>query len=78
MIIEKIVIYTNYRLQNNVKDVQETSFEEIEGFCGILLLLGVLKKKHIEINEIWSSKYIHYSQNACATMSNINFDERNF
>ena len=52
-IINKIVIYTNKRLDENV---QKAKAKKIKGFYGALLLLSVLGQIHIEMNEIYNIK----------------------
>lgn len=74
---------TNQRLDLEMSDDQrqhdctfeDVTVDEVYGFLGILLLLGTLKKRDIEIDEIWSEKEnaLHRVPQIIATMSRQRF-----
>ena len=76
-IVEKIISFTNKSFEKNTRLDQYLSFPldfiEFRGFIGIFLLLGVLKKNGVEINEIWSPDSLHFCKYASAAMSRSRF-----
>ena len=52
-IINKIVFYTNKRLKSGVR---KTTANEIKGFFGCMLLMGLLRKGHVEIKDIYNAQ----------------------
>jgi hypothetical protein len=45
---------------------------EIKAYVGLLILFGALKKKSVEISEMWSPGNDHHSHWATASMSRYN------
>ena len=45
------------------------SILEIKAYIGLLLLFGVLKKRHVDIQEIWSPGNLHHFDYATSAMS---------
>ena len=82
-LVRNIASYTNERLEKDVNDSQrqhdcidhEVTIDEIYGYMGILLMLGILKKKDVEIDEIWCEKddAIHRIPWVLCTMSRQRF-----
>ena len=62
--MRNIVSYTNERLEQDVEDSQrqhdcidhDVIIDEVYGYIGIILMLGIFKKREVEIDEIWSEK----------------------
>lgn len=76
--VRLIVDYTNTRIASeNVEHRQdrEVTIDEIYAYIGILVLLGVLKKRNVEISDIWceNSGAFHRVDFVCATMSRERF-----
>ena len=71
-IVRTIVEFTNIRLskKNIAADV---SIDEFYAYIGILTLLGVLKKRSVDVSEIWNEKSVHYIDVVCATMTRERF-----
>jgi hypothetical protein len=63
-IVNKIVFYTNKRLAQSVSDEWRTheniqddvSTDEMYAYFGSLLLLGVLRKRKVDCNDLWNNK----------------------
>ena len=53
----------------------ELEVDELRSFIGLLLLFGVLKKRDVEISEIWCSTSIHYVPQAQAAMPRDRFKQ---
>lgn len=71
-IVRTIVEFTNTRLDHEHLD-PDFSIDEFYAYVGILTLLGVLKKRSVDITEIWSEKSIHYIDAVAATMTRERF-----
>ena len=69
-IVDKIVEYTNKRLFDDEKPI---THDEMIGFFGLMLLLGVTKKSDIEISEIYNPASPHHSDWATACMPRDRF-----
>jgi len=63
-IVNKIVLSTNQRIQG-----KELTALEFRAFCGVLLLFGVTKKHDVEINEIYTTQSVNFSEWAAVCMS---------
>ncbi len=57
---------TNHRLPD---DVPEVTDNEITGYIGILIILGLTKKRNIDVDQIWSPSSIHYFEYVTLIMS---------
>ena len=62
--------YTNLRMPRNEVPTNEV---ELRSLIGLLLFFGVTKKKHVDINEIWSTDSVHHMDYATATMTRDRF-----
>ena len=58
--------------------------EEIYAYIGIIILLGITKKSHVPVHELWSEESIHFASFAAVALSrerfqliaqNITFDD---
>ena len=80
-ILEIIIKSTNQKIQTfslNKEYARENILQpvtkiELRSFIGILLLLGFLKKGHVDVNKIWSNESLHFCYMASATMSRDRF-----
>lgn len=68
--IRHICTCTNKRLPD---DVLEVTDNEIESYIGILILLGVTKKRNVDIDQIWSPSSMHYLEYVSLVMSRSRF-----
>ena len=97
--VERITNYTNkrislidnskltnesYKLKRNILENAKITPDEVYGFIGILILLGITKKSNVSIESLWKTGSLHYAPFAAATMSreryqliskNITFDD---
>ena len=73
-----------YNKQLTVLTNKDISINEMYAFIGILILLGITKKSHVSISELWSESSIHFAPFAVSAMSrerftlitkNITFDD---
>lgn len=81
--VRKIAEYTNKRLDKDMDDelrehentLTDVTIDEIYGYIGIIIMLGVTKKKDIEIDQIWSEKddAVHYLPWVVCCMSRQRF-----
>lgn len=73
IIITKLVEYTNMRIkyENRRKNKNNAclTYDELRGFIGLLILLGVTHKNSVEVAEIWSEESANHFFMATATMS---------
>ena len=67
--LQKICDWTN-----ELKHI-ELSIEELRGYISVLLLFGILKKRDIDVSEIWSANSIHYVPQAKTAMARDRFSE---
>ena len=98
-IVQVITNYTNKRIQwidySSIKNVKyrhqrqrqvknPLTVEELYAFIGLFRLIGITKKTHLALDELWSVKSIHYLPIAAAAMTrerfqliakNITFDD---
>lgn len=68
-IINKIIEYTNKRMNDNEK----ISYKEFKAFIGLLLIFGVTGKNNIDINDIWMIGSPHHFDWASAAMPRDRF-----
>ena len=59
MILDKIVEYTNIRLNLKKINARPVTLNEIKAFIGLLILFGFAHKSKISINFFWSKKSCH-------------------
>ena len=71
-----------HQRQRQVKN--PLTVEELYAFIGLFILIGITKKTHLALDELWSEKSIHYLPIAAAAMTrerfqliakNITFDD---
>jgi hypothetical protein len=62
-----------YKKQKERQFKNLVSTNEIYAFIGVLLLLGITKKSHVSINELWSEDSIHFAEFAAAAFSRERF-----
>ena len=55
--------------RTNVLRKRQLSIEELRCFFGLLLLFGVLKKRDVEISELWNSTSLQFVPEAKAAMN---------
>ena len=61
---------TNKRLPDDKPEITE---DQLLSYIGVLLILGVTKKRNVDISEIWSPNSTHYLDYVTLTMSRTHF-----
>jgi hypothetical protein len=73
LIDNQVIENAKYRLAREKLASLEVSSEEIYGFIGILILLGITKKSNESIESLWNEASLHYASFAAITMSGDRF-----
>ena len=58
-------------------DVPEITNDELLSYMGILIILGVTKKRNVDISEIWCPDSMHYFEYVTLTMPRTRFQTIN-